>query len=581
MSRRDYRAPGVYTERNQRRRSPIRLGDTGVPVFLGLASRGPVDEPVAVSSFDNYTRTFGPRVEGSYLPEAVYGFFANGGKSCFIMRIAHRRGRGEKATAAAFTVNDASGNPTLKIEAANEGTWGNDLEIAVELPEAKIQTYLTFDLDEGSTKATVKSARGFEKGTLVKISGGGKEHYAVLSDVRSKVLRFNDRDAVTEPFKSSDLIYVEPVEFVVTVRLGGQRERHTGLSFAPGSERYVERYIAKNSSLVVINVVESEAPIQDRLPVATPASRLTGGGDGLSSITPQDFIGLDQGPGYRAGLAALEENEEIDLIAVPDLVACIEIPTGFRGKRDIETVQEAVLEHCERLADRFAILDLPAGFDTEKAIAWRLQFDSAFGAIYHPWITVQTGEGNKVVPPSGHVAGVFSRCDRESGPHRAAANETVQEAITLQMSLEEEELGYLNAHQVNPIRILPSRGIRIWGARTLSSRKEWLHVPVRRVFNALRRSLYLGTQWVVFENNDQDLWRTVERQTKSFLQGLFDQGYFAGETAEDAFFVRCNAETNPTERIVAGELVAEIGVAPVRPAEFIIFKLEQQLPEQG
>ena len=582
MTRRDHRAPGIYTERTRRRRNPIGLEDTGVPAFLGLATRGPVDTPAVVSSFDDFYKIFGPRVENSYLPDAVYGFFANGGKSCYVIRIAHRRGgEGELAKGSAITVNDAQERATLRIEAASEGEWGNNLEVEVRNPQAKVQTYLTFDLEEGGTKAVVKSARGFERGSLVKIHSEKGTHFAVLSDVQSKVLRLREQDGAPMAFKSSDLTYVEPVEFDLFVRERGKRELHTGLSLAEGSERYPERYIAEHSELIRVKVLENPGPLHERVPVETGPLKLRGGSDGVTAVTPQDFIGMNEGPGYRVGLAALEANEEIDLVVLPDLMTCLEHSEGFRGLRDVETVQEAVLQHCERMGDRLAVLDVPRGFDIEKAISWRLQFDSAFGAFYYPWIAVSATDGKLLMPPSGHIVGVYARCDRESGPHRAAANELIQGAIHLEVSLDEEELGYLNAQQLNPIRVMPARGIRVWGARTASSRQEWRFVPVRRVFNAIRRAVIQGTQWVVFENNDPTLWRALERQLKTFLQDLFDKGYFAGEKPDEAFFVKCDEETNPVERIAAGELVAEIGLAPVRPAEFITFTLEQQLPEQG
>lgn len=582
MNRRDHRAPGIYTERSSSRRNPISLGETGVPAFLGVATRGPVDVPVLVTSYDSYYKTFGPPVEHSYLPDAVYGFFSNGGRNCFVLRIAHRSGPdGQRAAAAYLDVLDSSGQPTLRIEASSEGAWGNDVEVELQLPKSTVQTYLTFDAEKGQKHVKVKSARGFERGSLVKIYSGETAHYAVLSEVRSKLLRLRDDEALPVALKSSDLVYVEPVEFEVLVRMGGKRERLAGLSLAPTSERFPERFVSEQSDLVRVTVYPSDRPVAERLPVATPPGLLKGGADGLAGITPNDFIGMNDGPAYRVGLASLEANEEIDLLAVPDLMMCLDHSDGFKGKRDIETVQEAVLSHCEKMRDRLAILDVPPNMDPEKAMAWRLQFDSAFGAFYYPWVAAISKDAKRLVPPSGHIAGVFARSDREAGPHRAAANEVIQGAVHLQVALDEEQVGQLNAVQLNPIRVVPARGIRVWGARTTASRREWRYVPVRRVFNAVRRAIYHGTQWVAFENNDDDLWRTVTRQLKVFLQGLFDKGYFAGENPDQAFYIKCDAETNPPEGIAAGELVALIGIAPVRPAEYITFTLEQQLPEQG
>lgn len=582
MALRETRPPGVYRQRVEAAEGPITLGQTGVPAILGLATRGPLETPVCVRTYSEFSTIFGKPVPGSYLNEAVYGFFSNGGETCYVVRIAHKRGKeGEVAKKASFTALDRAGNPTLLIEAANEGSWGNQIEAEIKIPDATVQTYLTFDVKEGDTKAVVKTARGFERGTLVRIYDGTREHYVTLTDVDSKVLRWGSVSPSPERFKSSDLTYIEPVEFDVFLREGGKREVFRSLSLAPGSERYPGRIVDKMSELIRITVVESEAPIAQRLPAAVGPVSLAGGLDGLSGVTPEDFIGMNEGPGYRCGLAALEENEEVDLIAVPDLVFCAEKSTGFKRKRDVEVVQEAVLSQCDRLKDRFAILDIPRNTNVDDAIAWRLRFDSNFGAFYYPWIGVPTKEGNRLIPPSCHIAGVYARCDSESGPHQAPANEIIQGAVFLQHRLEDEDIGYLNSYGVNPIRTVPSRGIRIWGARTVSSQPEWKFISVRRVVNALRRSIVAGTQWTVFESNDQRLWSKVERHLKSFFQELFERGYFAGKTPQDAFYVKCDEENNTPERREAGELITDIGVAPVRPAEYITFTLMQQLPENA
>jgi hypothetical protein len=581
MIGRDFRAPGVYDQVRQRIDRTIRLGESGIPAFLGMAARGPLDTAQRVESYDQFKRLYGAPVPHGYLHDAVYGYFANGGTSCHVVRIAHRRGgveTAEVATRARLVLKDAHGRDALLIEAANEGAWGNQIEVEVREPPEKVQTYLTFDLEEGGSSATVKSARGFERGMLVRLHSSKGEHYAVLAKVESKVLYFAEGYAATERFRSSDLVNVEPVAFDVHIRELGRREVLRGLSLAPGSEFFPDRYTRTASELIRATVLPLDGPLSERMPAFGQAASLEGGLDGLDGITPDDFIGRDEGPGHRTGLASLVENEDIDLIALPDLMACAEHSSGFSSRREVEVVQEAVLTHCETLKDRFAILDTPPDYDVEKAIAWRLRFDSDFGAIYYPWIAVAGESGTRLLPPSGHVAGVYARCDKREGPHRAPANEVLQGAIYLERNLDEEMVGFLNGHQVNPIRVLPARGIRVWGTRTLSSRKEWRFVPVRRVFNALRRALYEGTQWVVFENNTPDLWRSLSTTVKHFLGGLWEKGYFAGETVEQAFYVKCDDETNPPDQVAAGALQAEIGVAPVRPAEFITFVLEQQLP---
>jgi hypothetical protein len=583
MSQREMRAPGVYHEPRHRLESPLGLIETGVPAFLGMALRGPLDVPIPVYGFDEFKKRFGQGVPGSYLSDQVFGYFANGGRRCYIVRIAHQRGGdGELATCASRTLLDSEGRPSLRIVAANEGTWGNSTEIEVRLPEAKVQTYITSDIEKGDSKADVKSARGFERGTLIRIfDRKGNVQYGTLTAVENRVLRWRNEDAVEGTFKTSDLVHIEPVVFDLLVRERGKSEVFRGLSLAPGSERFPTRVAAESSDLVRIEVIASDIPVAERLPASVGPVALSGGLDGLDDITPEDFIGMNEGPDNRVGLCSLEANDEIDLIVASDLIACSENSSGFSEVRDVKVVQQAIVSHCEKLSDRFAILDFPQELGQDDALTWRLQYDSKFAAFYFPWIGVNTSTGIRWIPPSGHVAGVYSRCDGEDGPHRAAANEVVQGAVLLAHSLDEEELGYLNSHSVNSLIKLPSRGIRIWGARTVSSSRDWRYIPVRRVFNAIRRSLYLGTQWVVFEPHSPSLWRRLEDQIKFFLQGLYERGFFAGENTEAAFFVKCNNETNPPERRAAGQLVVEIGLAPARPAEFITFVLEHQLPEAG
>ncbi|MCA9562163.1 MAG: phage tail sheath family protein [Myxococcales bacterium] len=580
MIGRQHPAPGIYERRQALQDRSISMQETAIPAFLGMTSRGPLEKPTKIESFDEFRKLFGRPVETSYLSDAVYGFFSNGGKRCFIIRVAHTHARkGEIATRSSLTVNDSQDRPTLIIEAANEGAWGDQIQVSVTIPESEIKTYLTFDAEKGANKLTVKTSRGFHRGTLVRIHHKGFDHYAVLAGVDSKLLILDQKDALPSALKSSDLVYVEPVTFDLSVDYGGKRELHTGLSLAPGSERFPERYISEQSEFVRVRLADNEAPISDRMPVPTAPTFLAGGLDGIADITPADFIGADEGPGHRYGLAALLDNEDVDLVCAPDLMACREHSAGFNTDRDIETVQEAMLTFCETTREVFAILDVPPDLEIEDALNWRLNFDSHFGAFYYPWISVITPAGQRFVPPSGHMAGVYARCDQAAGPHRAAANEVIQGATHLQRNLDEADVGYLNAHSVNPIRTVPARGIRVWGARTVSSRSEWRYVTVRRVFNMIRRALYHNTQWVVFENNNPRLWGNLERQIKFYLTRLYEQGYFAGETPADAFYVRCDNETNPPERLAAGELVAEIGIAPVRPAEFLTFTLEQQLPE--
>ncbi len=279
-----------------------------------------------------------------------------------------------------------------------------------------------------------------------------------------------------------------------------------------------------------------------------------------------NYIGKDGGPGARTGLKCFEEIDEISIVAAPGQTS--------------PAVQDALLTHCEMRKDRFAILDSPETMTggVDKLARPR---DSKYGAYYFPWIQVYDPErGNVFVPPSGHVAGVYARTDNERGVHKAPANEIVRGALGLKYNVSKGEQDILNPKGINCIRLMQGGGIRIWGARTLSSDPSWRYINVRRLFIMVETSIERATQWVVFEPNDHRLWKRVTRTISSFLTLVWRNGALMGETPEKAFFVKCDDETNPPEVIDVGQLIVEIGLAPVKPAEFVIFRIGQ-MPAGG
>jgi hypothetical protein len=198
------------------------------------------------------------------------------------------------------------------------------------------------------------------------------------------------------------------------------------------------------------------------------------------------------------------------------------------------------------------------------------------GAYYFPWIEVYDPQrGNVFQPPSGYMAGIYARSDTERGVHKAPANELVRGALGLKYNITKGEQDILNPKGINCIRFFKNRGIRVWGARTISSDASWRYVNVRRLFNMVEASIEMGTQWVVFEPNDQKLWKRVERTITAFLLRVWRSGALMGTTPEQAFYVKCDAETNPPEVVDAGQLICEIGMCPVKPAEFVIFRIGQ------
>ncbi len=278
------------------------------------------------------------------------------------------------------------------------------------------------------------------------------------------------------------------------------------------------------------------------------------------------YIGKDNGPGQRSGLKCFDEIDEIALVAAPGVIS--------------PAVQDAILSHCETRKDRFAILDSPETINGGVDRLTRPR-DSKYGAYYFPWIQVYDPEkGNIYVPPSGHVAGIYSRVDSERGVHKAPANEIVRGALGLRYNVSKGEQDLLNPKGINCIRTMQGGGIRVWGARTLSSDPSWRYINVRRLFIMVETSIERATQWVVFEPNDHRLWKRVTRTISAFLTLVWRQGALFGETPEKAFYVKCDDETNPPETIDVGQLIVEIGMCPVKPAEFVIFRIGQ-MPAGG
>jgi len=318
------------------------------------------------------------------------------------------------------------------------------------------------------------------------------------------------------------------------------------------------------SRCFVVNVgapeqAKTEVKASDKKDEKAPVTVGGGGRDGF-------FIGRDGGPGARTGLKCFEEIDEIAIIAAPGTTS--------------PAIQDALLSHCETRKDRFAILDSPETITggVDKLPKPR---DSKYGAYYFPWIQVyDPDKGNIFVPPSGHIAGVYSRIDSERGVHKAPANEIVRGALGLKYNVSKGEQDLLNPKGINAIRFM-NGGIRIWGARTLSSDPSWRYINVRRLFIMVESSIERATQWVVFEPNDHRLWKRVQRTISSFLTLLWRNGALMGTSPEQAFYVKCDEETNPPEVIDAGQLVVEIGLAPVKPAEFVIFRIGQMASGGG
>ena len=514
-----YLSPGVYVEEVEAGSRPIEGVGTAVAAFVGFAPQGPVNRPTLVTNWNQYTRHFGEYAEGCELAHAVQGYFLNGGGTCYVIRIGAtdaEAGDGGHATG-------RSGRAAAQLPLGPSAVLGPYRVLTRDgLPAGggDISVEVT-DPPEGS---------GEDRFTLLVKRGGKVEE--TFENLTTKRIKDNVATVVRE---KSKLITID----------------ETTPSGAPA------RPVSGEVALV------EPKPSADA-PVAAP-----------TEISVDEYVG---DTAARTGFSGLEAVDEVTMVAVPDLMGAY-----ARGAIDLESVkavQQAVIDHCDLMGDRMAILDPPPNLTPQQVKEWRTDiagYDSKYAALYYPWIRIRdasTGT-NRFVPPSGHVAGVWARSDNARGVHKAPANEVVRGALELATQLTRGEQEQLNPIGVNCIRAFPGRGIRVWGARTLSSDPAWRYLNVRRLFNYLEESILNGTQWVVFEPNDDALWARIRRTISAFLVMEWRRGALFGLTPDEAFFVRCDRETNSAESIDAGQVICEIGIAPVKPAEFVIFRLAQ------
>jgi phage tail sheath protein FI len=367
--------------------------------------------------------------------------------------------------------------------------------------------------------------------------------------------------------------------FNLIVRKGSTEEVFENLSFSKGkTARNVLDVVNKQSKLIRVAEKESSLSIAERVPnpgtypLAVPEATTTA----LATISSDEIVG---DASERTGLSGFEVADDVTMVCVPDLMALYQ--AGIISMDGVKSVQLAMIAHCEQMKDRFAILDCPPSLKPQQMKEWRMNeagYDTKYGAVYYPWLRVADPTGKKdsiLVPPGGYMAGIYARSDNERGVHKAPANEVVRGAMALEMQITKGEQDILNPIGVNCIRSFPGRGIRVWGARTLSSDASWRYINVRRLFNFVEKSIQMGTQWIVFEPNDSDLWARIRRDIKAFLSTVWGSGALFGATAAQAFYVKCDEETNPPAIRDLGQVVIEIGMAPVKPAEFVIFRISQ------
>jgi uncharacterized protein len=533
----EYLSPGVYVEEVDRGPKPIEGVGTAMAVFVGftekaslversngeVVTRDLLNKPQLVTNWTQYMERFGNFVEGIYTPHAVYGYFMNGGSRCYVVSV-------KTIPKAQAGLLNGAGQPALLAQAKQAGYSGTRLRVKVEAP----------------------APAGPSEGGAAPAAEGGAPFTVTVE--REKA-----------PGKWATEEVVKEVRLVEVEREG---EKLVGLAYKDN----------KAPQFIDLLIPDAAQPLAKLWP-RDQAQSLSIETKLLLPATVSDFQGdvLE-----RSGLEGLEALDDATMVVVPDLMTTM--PDQKLDLTMVKAVQTAIIAHCEKMHDRVAILDAPPAMSPQAIKKWRMDtagFDSSYAALYWPWIEVSDPATNKpvLVPPAGHVAGVWARNDSTRGVHKAPANEVVRGATSLALNCTKGEQDTLNPIGVNCIRAFPGMGIRVWGARTLSSNPSWRYINVRRLFNFVEKSIERGTQWTVFEPNDVMLWGRIRRDVYAFLNTVWRDGALFGASPDQAYYVKCDEELNPAASRDMGRLIIEIGLAPVKPAEFVIFRISQWAPE--
>lgn len=602
------RAPGVYfepTDPTLRRLDEVR---TDIAGFVGIAERGPLNKPLKIESWTQFITRFGEPMAEGFLAYAVSGFFANGGRTCWVVR-AGARTEGRHAS---LLLTNAEGDAVFRVRARDLGPATEQIAVRVEAAaggrfslfvQVRGQTQEVWR-DLTPTKPDDADRRLRDRYAVEVVNGGRKseqppEYGPDAANLGSVLIELEDL--------ASDM--AARAKMPVSVK---PRQRPQGNVFWHNATGFGIEY--RN--------VQAAGPRRNEgfLGQEERAVRV------LDNLSVDHLTGENQPPDPPRGLRALENIDEVALVAIPDLFwpghlspappastppRCHVLPTKpplptcaplveerpTFSPHDAKRGQEALLRHCAVLRDRFAILDTPAQLTPERAIDWvqkqgglDLRSEAGqFGAVYYPWLYVpepRPGPNVRLVPPSGHVAGVYARVDRSVGVQKPPANELLEEVRGLELDIDAEAHGLLNDEMLNTLRAYPGRGCRVAGARTLvppqaAELRPWRFVHVRRLLLMIEETLDQSTQWLVFESNQPERWRDLDRVVRTFLRTQWERGRLDGATPEEAFQVTCDETTNVPFNVAQGQMLCEIRVLPPQPAEFVVIRLGRREGETG
>jgi hypothetical protein len=619
----EYLAPGVYVEEVSYRSKLIEGVSTSTAGFVGPARYGPVGGmPILVTSFAEFERIFGTRDQlvfkteepsHNFLAHAVQAFFENGGRRVYIARIFKQDGSNTGTAFSEMTSPRVTGG-RLRLEARFPGRAGNmRVSFMFRLTKNVLQT----DPDNSS----IHVLRGVASNDVLYVESAtnptntGLYHAErVFDDTVNRVSWVLHSGSTELDLRDGDLSFAgnDKVRMLtLTVEalsfdgdgLVIRRDVWDNVGLHPDHRRALTRLFARElgspsqeASIPFIAETTLEGPTlgtllldQVTLSGSFPPSlvddvdaadqqvfqvSLDGGDDGVR-LEPDNYRGSETDPDRKTGLKALEDIPDVSIVAAPGYSD--PAPDYNTAKTNIQAVMNSLIAHCENMRYRIAVLDSVAGHAVADVREYRAQVDSTYAALYYPWVRVldPVTDAEVDLPPSGFIAGIYARNDIQKGVHKAPANEVVLGALRFEIPLNKGHQDVLNPEGINALRYFEGRGYRVWGARTISSDPEWKYVNLRRYFAFLERSIDRGTQWAVFEPNGEALWGNVRRTIEDFLFNEWKSGHLLGAKPEEAYFVKCDRTTMTQNDLDNGRMVCFIGVAPLRPAEFVIFRIGQ------
>jgi phage tail sheath protein FI len=609
----EYLAPGVYVEETSFRSKSIEGVSTTTTGFIGPARFGPIDlEPDIITSLGEFERTYGDRQKlnfsdaqgmDNYLWHAVRAFFEEGGKRLYISRVFRA---GSDDGRAKGTLPQSGGAGAVTIRARFPGEAGNmrvrfDLVVGLnvlgtnETGEVRVAGLSDGDVVwMGDTTSPIASPLG--TGQLYRASlnqvtqeWSFKSSGSPTDELTLAGLNPDGGDVIRSVTVNVTVIPNDPSSFPETWAALPVEPSHVQAGMPDSlSAKFAARpnNLAQARSLpIVIELgtnVRTGVDVLTALFGLTPTDladpdekrfvevELTGGNDGARP-TATEYEGVEE-PG-KTGLKIFEDIDDISIVAAPGSTFGYE--NGYRSNGN--TIINLLISHASRMRYRIAVLDSGAEQSISQVRSMRAKFDSTYAALYYPWVRVLDPVTRKEInlPPSGFVAGIYARNDINRAVYKAPANEVVNLALGFEKLLNKSQQDVLNPEGINCFRFFEGRGFRLWGARTISSDPEWKYVNLRRYFAYLEHSIDKGTQWAVFEPNGEQLWGNVRRTIEDFLLNEWQMGALLGDKPEKAFFVKCDRSTMTQNDLDNGRLVCLVGLAPLRPAEFVIFRIGQ------